>query len=327
MPPRIVSLHPAATEMLTLIGGETLLLGRSHECDYPPSIRSRPALTHPAAPLNLLDPADIDRRARAAAASGAPLTEIDFTHLAELRPDIILTQDLCGICAPHERTLHDALDSIPSRPRIVTLTARTVEGMLDDLITVGDAADRRAAATGAAVGLRERLFRAAEFTNPYADGPVLGFLEWTDPLFIAGHWTVQLIERAGARYPLNPTTPRPGSGAAAGPQRGEAIAGRSISIPPDIFAASQPEYLVICPCGLDLEHTRKVARQLAGQPWYQGLPAVRTGRVALVDGHQMFNRPGPRLVDAFEWLVGWLQGRAELIPPGFPWIEETARIR
>lgn len=319
MPPRIVSLHPAATEMLALIGAEPLLVGRSHECDYPPAVVSRPVLTRPAVPLNPADPADIDRRARAAAATRQPLTALDTGLLTQLRPDVILTQDLCGVCALDQQTLRGVIDSIPGHPNLVTLTAHTVEGVLDDLITVGRAADREAAAIDAAVGLRERLFRAAEFVNPYADGPAIGFLEWTDPLFIAGHWTVQLIERAGGRHPLNPTVAKPGSGAAAGPQRAEAVAGRSITVTPDVFAAARPEYLVICPCGLDLHHAQLAARSLAEQPWFAELPAVRAGRVAIVDGNQMFNRPGPRLIDAFEWLVGWLHGRAELIPPGFPW--------
>ncbi|MCC6677607.1 MAG: ABC transporter substrate-binding protein [Phycisphaerales bacterium] len=319
MPPRIVSLHPAATEMLALIGAEPLLVGRSHECDHPHSVLPLPALTRPAVPLDPADPAEIDRRARASAAAREPFTHLDLPRLADLRPDVIFTQDLCGICALHDQTLREAIHSIPSHPRIVTLTARTVEGVLDDLITVGRAADRESAAMDAAVALRERFFRAAEFTNPYADGPVVGFLEWTEPLFIAGHWTVQLIERAGARHPLNPTIPRPGSGAAAGPQHAEAVAGRSIAVPAEVFAASNPEYLIICPCGFTLEQTRAAARRLAREPWFAGLPAARAGRVALVDGNQMFNRPGPRLADAFEWLTGWLHGRADLIPPGFPW--------
>lgn len=319
MPPRIVSLVPAATEMLALLGGEHLLVGRSHECDHPPSIRPLPALTRPATELNPADPAAIDRAARAAASTGRPLTRLDSARLADLRPDVIFTQDLCGLCAVDGPALASALEPLHPRPRVVTLTASTVEGILDDLLTVGRAAGLEAAAVDAAVRLRERLFRAGEFTNPYADGPVVGFLEWPDPLFIAGHWTVQLIERAGGRHPLNPTTPRPGSGAAAGPQHAEAVAGRSIAVPAEVFAASRPEFLILCPCGLDLEHTRAASRRLARADWFRDLPAARLGQVALVDGSQMFNRAGPRIADAFEWLVGWLHGRPELIPSGFPW--------
>lgn len=319
MQPRLVSLVPAATEMIALLGAENQLVGRSHECDFPRAILDRPALTRPGVRLNGLDPAEIDRRARAAAGGGTALVEVDADLLRELRPDIVVVQDLCGLCAAHERPLHELLEALPSPPTLITLKARTVEGMLDDLIALGGALDRLQKATEAAVALRERFFRAAEFVNPYADGPVVGFLEWPEPLFIAGHWTVQLIERAGGRHPLNPTVPRPGTGTASGPQHAEAVAGRSIAVTPELFAASRPEHLVLCPCGLPLEETRAAARRLGEQPWFRDLPAARAGRVALVDGNQMFNRPGPRLADAFEWLVGWLHDRPGLIPPGFPW--------
>src|SRR5690606_6297571 len=137
-----------------------------------------------------------------------------------------------------------------------------------------------------------------------------------------GHWTVQLIERAGGRHPLNETVARPDAGAAAGPQQGERVAGKSVRAPAEALAATRPEALVIAPCGLSVEQTRRaVEADLRGQGWFEGLPAVRSGRVALVDGSRMFNRPGPRLAEAFEWLVGWLNGRPELIPEGFPWEE------
>lgn len=311
MPPRIVSLSPAATEMLALIGAETWMVGRSHECDFPASILTRPVLTRPV----LSSPGLALGSAQAASLNST----LDQARLAELRPDLIFTHDLPQARAAPHLPPPDALASLPSRPRVITLNARTVEGVLDDLLTTGRETGREAESIRAAVELRERLFRAAEFVNPYADGPVVGFLERTDPLYIAGLWTVQLIERAGARHPLNPTTPRPGSGAAAGPQHAEAIAGRSIRVPPEVFAAAQPEFLIICPLGLDLEHARAAARALAAAPWLADLPAARAGRIALVNGRHMFNRPGPRLADALEWLVSWLHHRPELTPPDFPW--------
>lgn len=306
MPPRIVSLSPAATEMLALIGAEPWMVGRSHECDFPASILTRPVLTGPGPAWGSAEAPSLN-------------STLDQARLAELRPDLIFTHNLPQARAGPDLTAPDALDSLPSRPRVITLNARTVEGVLDDLLTTGRETGREAESIRAAVELRERLFRAAEFVNPYADGPVVGFLERTDPLSIAGLWTVQLIERAGARHPLNPTTPKPGSGAAAGPQHAEAIAGRSIRVPPDVFAASRPEFLIICPLKLDLEHARPAARALAAAPWFADLPAARTGRIAVVNGRHMFNRPGPRLADALEWLVGWLHHRPELMPPAFPW--------
>jgi ABC-type Fe3+-hydroxamate transport system substrate-binding protein len=161
--------------------------------------------------------------------------------------------------------------------------------------------------------------RAAEFATPFAEPIVVGFMEWTDPIFIGGHWVPQLIERAGGAHPLNPCVAKPGSGAAIGPQQAEKVAGKSIAVTPEVFAAAKPEALVICPCGVALDGVRAHAEALARQPWFAELPAVRTGKVALVDGNQMFSRPGPRLAEAFAFLCGFLNDRPELIPDDFPW--------
>ncbi len=317
-PPRVVSLLPSATEALCAVGGEHLLVGRSHECDFPASIRHLPILTAQRIP-HAAAPAEIDAMVSAALAQSQSLYTIDETLLRELRPDVILTQDLCDVCSINLETVQRLAASLPNSPRVVSLNPTTVEGTLDDLLTVALATGLQDRAMPAIVALRERLYRTSDFVNPFDDGPVLAFLEWTDPLFCAGHWTPQIIERAGARHPLNPTVPKPTAGAAAGPQMAERIAGKSIRIPEDALVAIRPEFLVICPCGLDLDRTRECARALTAKTWWRDLPAVRNGRVALVDGNQMFNRPGPRLVDAYEWLVGWLQDRPDLIPPGFPW--------
>lgn len=316
--PRVVSLLPSATESLCAVGGEHLLVGRSHECDFPASIRHLPVLTAQRIPHSTA-PAQIDAIVSAALAQSQSLYTVDEDLLRELRPDVILTQDLCNVCSIDLAAVQRLAMSLPNSPRIVSLNPTTVEGTFDDLLSVASATGLQDRAMSAIVALRERLYRTSDFVNPFDDGPVLAFLEWTDPLFCGGHWTPQLIERAGARHPLNPTVPKPTAGAAAGPQMAERVAGKSIRIPEDALIAIRPEFLVICPCGLDLDRTRECARALAAKQWWNDLPAVRNGRVALVDGNQMFNRPGPRLVDAYEWLVGWLQDRSELIPPGFPW--------
>ncbi|MEL7472019.1 MAG: hypothetical protein AAGK04_01775, partial [Planctomycetota bacterium] len=143
---------------------------------------------------------------------------------------------------------------------------------------------------------------------------------WTQPLYCGGHWTPQLIERAGARHPLNPSVPREGTGTASGMQQGERRAGKSVRVPPEALVASAPERVIVCPCGLTLEEAiDAVERDLSDQVWWRELPGVRAGRVAVVDGNQMFNRPGPRLVDAYEWLVSWINDRPELASSAFPW--------
>jgi ABC-type Fe3+-hydroxamate transport system substrate-binding protein len=321
-----VSLLPSATEVLCAVDGRDLLIGRSHECDHPGGLDHLPVLTAPKiAPMSAANtPAAIDAQVRAAAAQGAQsLYELFADKLAALAPDLILTQDLCEVCSIDLATVRHVAQRMRSAsgqpPRIVSLNPHTVEAVLDDCLTVGEAIGLTPQATAAVVRLRERLYEAGEFVNPYDEGPPLAFLEWTDPLFCAGHWTVQLIERAGCTHPFNPTQIRDGAGAAMGPQQGEKVAGKSVRMPAEVLVAARPEYLVVCPCGLSLDQTRTCARELSRAPWWNDLPAVREGRVALVDGNQMFNRPGPRLVDAYEWLVGWTQDRPTLIPPGFPW--------
>ena len=153
------------------------------------------------------------------------------------------------------------------------------------------------------VALRDRYWRAIDFVNPYVSGPEVLFLEWTDPPFVGGHWTPQLIEAAGGQHSLNPAK------------------AKSRQATAEEIVAAMPERVVICPCGLGLDRIRAELSNLTSQRWWPLLPAVmakRTDAVVLVDGNQMFNRPGPRLVDAFEWLVGWINDRPELIPMDFP---------
>lgn len=321
---RIVSLLPSATESLLAITGDVhhpraTLVGRSHECDFPdsPSLRALPILT--AARTTFQSSAQIDREVAAQLSTGQSLYTLDTDLLARLKPDLIITQDLCRVCSIDLHSVRTLAASLSPQPRILSLNPSTIEAVLDDLLTIGEAINLPAPAAAVVGALRERLYRAEEFVTPFAAAPTIAFLEWTDPLFVGGHWTPQLIERAGGLHPLNPTAAPESAGAAAGPI-GQTLraAGPSIRVPAEVVAAIRPEFLIICPCGLSLADAQRETRLLAQQPWWPDLPAVRAGRVAIVDGNQMFNRPGPRLVDAFEWLVGWLNNRPEIIPPRFP---------
>lgn len=315
---RIVSLLPSATEILCLIGGESLLVGRSHECDFPLGLDSVPILTSQKTPAGA-SPADIDAAVRAQLADNSSLYTLDTALLARLKPDLILTQDLCRVCSIDLNTVRALASSLSPAPAILSLNPPGLEDVYDDILRIGVATGLSSQAAAAVVSLRERFFRASDHVNQFVDGPNVAFLEWTDPLFIGGHWTPQLIERAGAQHPLNPTQASPEAGAAAGPQAAGRLAGKSIRVPPEMLVASRPEALIICPCGVPLPQVRTMAAALSRQLWWTQLPAVGAGRIALVDGNQMFSRPGPRLIDAFEWLVGWLNDRPALIPPRFPW--------
>ncbi len=368
-PPRVVSLLPSATEMLcALPGGREMLVGRSHECDFPTGIDGVPVLTtarmcgaggaHGGAAS---DPAAIDAQVRVALASGESLYTLDVQRLMALKPEVILTQDMCRVCSIdvgtvrriaaglsgnpdpcHRGRLGDLgasedLSSTPSTEvamptsvarfgpvNVVSLNAETIEGVFDDLVHVGAAVGLELEASRVVVGLRERMYAAADFATPFVTGPSVAFLEWTDPLFVGGHWMPQLIERAGGVHPLNPTEPVVGAGAGEGPIGAtQRRAGKSVTVPRQVLIASQPERVIVCPCGIGIEGAVAQARSLLAQEWFANLPAARTGHVVAVDGNQMFSRPGPRLVEAFEWLVGWLNDRPEVMPRGFPWWREV----
>ncbi len=320
---RIVSLIPSGTEIVALLGASDQLVGRSHECDFPADVESVEVLTDQRThfdPDSGVDARAIDDQVRDSLESGESLYSIDTQRLIDLAPDVIITQDLCSVCSIDLKAVERAIESIPNAPRLVTLNPMTVEDIFDDIHRVGAAIGCQDRAMHEVVRLNQRLDRAAEHINPYDDGPVCGFMEWTDPIYVAGHWTVQLIERAGARHPLNEAVRKPDAGAAVGPQQAERIAGHSIAVPAELFCATNPSSLVIAPCGLTLDQAHAQADELYEKhQWFRDLPAVRDHRVALVDGNQMFNRSGPRVVDAYEFMVGWLNDRAHLIPSDFPW--------
>ena len=298
---RVVSLLPSATELLCAAGGGGLLVGRSHECDFPAELAGLPVLTK--ARTHGGSAAEIDAEVRASLSGGAGLYELDERTLAELRPDVILTQSLCEVCSIDLRTVERVAAGLAKPPKVVNLDPKGVFDVFDDLLRVGEAVGCGAQAERAMVALRARYWSAVDFVNPYVPGPEVLFLEWSDPPFCGGHWTPALIEAAGARHSLN--------------KAGE----KSRRITPEEILESAPERIVVCPCGFGLDRTRQELAALEKTRWWPLLPAVlegRPGSIAIVDGNQMFNRPGPRLVDAFEWLVAWINGRDEFVPAGFP---------
>jgi len=297
---RVISLLPAATEMLSAIGAGHLLVARSHECDAPPEVQTLPALTSPGIDSSA-DGATIAQAVRNRLASGASFSLLDEARLRELRPDLIITQDRCEVCSIDLRTVQRAVADMDPQPRVLSLNPTSLEDVFDDLLRLGQAVGCSARAESAVVVLRDRYYSARDHVNPYVPGPVVAFLEWLDPIFVGGRWTAQLITSAGARHPLND---------AGAPSR---------VVSPDELVAAAPEALIIAPCVAGIDWTRRALHLVGQQPWWNELPAVQGGCVALVDGRQMFNRPGPRLVDAFCWLVGWLHGVDHLIPSDFPW--------
>lgn len=324
--PRVASLVPSGTETLCFIGGRGLLVARSHACDFPAPLGDVPVVTSQALRRGQLPPgadprplATIDRAVVELWSGGRPLFALEAPGLIAARPGVVLTQPLASGRWIDPVALHAAADAIAPRPQVLELAPRGVEDMLDDVLRVGQVVGLEASARAGVVALRERFARAEDHANPYVDGPRVVVLEWTDPLVVAGHWTAQLVERAGGRHVLNPTAPVPGSGMAVGPQQAQRLAGRSIRVTPEQIVQAAPDAVIVAPCGLSLAPARFAAQALAREPWFAQIPAVRAGRVAVVDANSMLSRPSPRLAEAFEWLVGWLNDRPDLIPPGFPW--------
>ncbi|MFO0827944.1 MAG: ABC transporter substrate-binding protein [Phycisphaerales bacterium] len=299
--PRVVSLLPSATELLCAIGAEDLLVGRSHECDWPPNVAGRPALTSQT--THGADSASIDAEVKNSVASGRPLYAIDVDLLNALEPDVILTQDLCEVCSLDLETVRRVADRLPKKPTVVSLDPKDIFGVLDDLLVIGDAVGRTRDAEAAMVALRSRYWSAVDYVNPYVPGPEVLFLEWIEPPFVGGHWTPLLIEAAGGQHSLN---------------RGRE---KSRQVAPEEILAAAPRRVVICPCGFDLPRVRRELPALRRQRWWPLVESTisdQSDAIVLVDGNQMFSRPGPRLVDAFEWLVSWLNDRPQLRPSGFP---------
>lgn len=284
---RICSLLPGATEVVVRLGRARHLVGISHECDYPPEIRTKPVLVRARVDVGLPSH-EIDRRIRAALAAGEPLYELDETLLVRVRPDLIITQDLCGVCAITPSQLRHALDVLPAPPRVLALAASTLDEVLADIERIGEAIGRVQEAAEFVAQLKDRL-QAVLLRVAHAEKyPRVACLEWLDPLFAAGHWVPDMVAYAGGVDVLG----KPGS--------------PSVQITWDQVLEAQPDVLVIMPCGFSISRSRQELNLLTARPGWRNLPAVRNGAVFLVEAPAYFNRPGPRLIDGVEILAACL---------------------
>jgi iron complex transport system substrate-binding protein len=287
---RIVSLLPAATEIVCAVGLRDALVGRSHECDFPPGVERLPALCAPKVAIDAPSGA-IDREVRRLVADGLSVYRVDAEALRALAPDVIVTQTQCEICAVSEADVAAATCDWAGRDvRILSLAPARLDDVLADVERVGAALGVEARGRAVATDLRARLAALAARTRALAR-PSLACIEWLDPLMAAGNWVPELVELAGGRNLF---------GAA-----GE----HSPWLDWSAVRAADPDVVVAMPCGFDLARTRREAVALERLPGWEALRAVRDGRVAAVDGHQYFNRPGPRLVESAEIL-------AEILHPG-----------
>ncbi|MBV8365342.1 MAG: cobalamin-binding protein [Candidatus Eremiobacteraeota bacterium] len=281
---RIVSLLPSATEIVYALGAGDELVGVTHECDYPPQARSKTALTASSLPpASTADAAAIDRHVRERLHAGSSIYSLDAALLAQLEPDLIITQELCPVCAVSYEQVGTAIKRLRTDPRLVALEPSSLEDVYRTIESIGELIDRRDAARRLVAGLqvRERALRAcaAQVEEPL---PRVLVLEWTDPPMGGGHWTPGLVELAGG----DPVLAHRGADS----QRLEW----------DAIAAADPDVIIVAPCGFDLNAALRAVRALADLPQWRSLRAVRGGRVAVVDGNAYVNRPGPRLIDSAE---------------------------
>jgi iron complex transport system substrate-binding protein len=280
---RVVSLLPAATEIVAALGAGDWLVGVSHECDYPPAVKALPRVTR-----STLDPTlssgEIDRQMATAQAAGTSPISIDAELLRRLAPDVIFGQSLCDVCAVGESALAEALARLDARPTVVTLHAHDLEGVLADIARVGAALDLASEAEELVLGMRYR-FHAAGNRARTAHPRVL-VLEWLDPPYVAGHWVPELVAIAGGADVGN----RPGA--------------RSMRRPWPELRALAPERVVIALCGFDVARARRDAATVTDADGR----ALLNERAAFIDGNAYTSRPGPRLADAAELLGGLMAG-------------------
>jgi len=286
---RIVSLLPAGTEIVAALGAGGWLAGVSHECDWPPEVRTLPRVTRSSID-STLPSAEIDRRMADAQRSGEPPVTIDLEALEHLRPDVIIGQSLCDVCAVDVGAQHTAplLAALPSHPRVVTLHAHDLAGVFDDIGKVGDALDLPSEAEELVAGLRYRLRRVgAQHAAPLPDRPRVLVVEWVDPPYVAGHWVPELVAAAG--------------GVDIGARAGD----RSVTRPWPELRALAPEVVVIALCGFDVPRAR---RELAAVSDRDAQALLAGARVVFLDGNAYTSRPGPRLVEAVELLTSLIGG-------------------
>jgi iron complex transport system substrate-binding protein len=281
---RIVSLVPNGTEILFALGAGDLVVGVSHECDYPPEARTRPILTGSALRPGM-SAAEVDAAVASQVGSGLSLYTLDEARIAALAPDVIVTQQLCPVCAVSTEQVDDAVRPLPRCPEVLSLDPQTIAQVLADIRQVGEATGRAAAAAALLEGLERRLeaVRSAVAGRPR---PRVLALEWLDPPFAGGHWVPEMIDLAGGLDAVA----RPGD--------------PSARLTWDQVAAADPDLIVAMPCGFDEAGAREQIAMIAGRPEWRSLRAVRESQVHAVDANGCFSRPGPRLVDGIEQLAG-----------------------
>jgi len=289
--PRIVSLIASSTEIVCALGFGDRLVGRSHECDFPESVKRLPAVTEPKFPVEGSS-YEIDQRVKAILQEGLSVYRVHADELRALHPDVVITQAQCEVCAVSLRDVEQAVcEWVDSRPRIVSLEPNALGDIFTDIRRVASALDATERGDALVARLERRIAEVSERAKEAGGLPTVAAIEWIDPLMACGNWMPELVELAG----------------------GANLFGVSGKHSPwmswEDLVRHDPDVIVVMPCGFDLARTRAEMPALTRRDDWPRLKAVRNGRAFVADGNAYFNRPGPRLCDALEML-------AEAIVPG-----------
>ncbi|MBD1385980.1 cobalamin-binding protein [Mucilaginibacter rigui] len=287
---KIVSLLPAATEMVCALGLEGNLVGRSHECDYPESVKNLPVCSEANFPDGLSS-ADIDVKVKEILAEALSVYTVKRDVIKELSPDVVITQAQCDVCAVSLPEVEQALESyLDKQVKIISLQPNSVDGIFTDIATVAKALNVEVAGERLLEDLNERVDIIRHKLKFMENKPTIACIEWLEPMMISGNWIPELVSIAGGTPIL-------------------AQAGKhSPYVSWDNIRDSDPEIILLMPCGFSIERTMREINLLLEQPGFNELKAVKNNRIYIADGNQYFNRPGPRIVDSVEIL-------AEIIHP------------
>jgi iron complex transport system substrate-binding protein len=286
---RVVSLLASATEIICALGAGEWLVGRSHECDHPEWVKTLPACTRPEFDVSISS-GQIDAEVRRRLKAGEPLYHVDVDLIDSLKPDLLVAQEHCEVCAVTPADVDRAGGCRLAVGQIVALRAGSVRGIYDDVTAIGRALGLERAAADLVDAMRSRIDAVHQSVSHRA-APSLVLVEWTDPVFAMSNWIPELVDAANGRLLLG--------------DRGV----HSTAIDWQRVRDADPEWLIVAPCGFDLERTRREVPTLESLPGWFELRAVRDGKVVLADGNRYFNRSGTTIVETAEILAEILHGR------------------
>jgi len=282
---RIVSFLPSATEMVYALGLGNQLMGVTHECDYPLEAKTKPVVVRSVLPVEDMSQREIDVAVTERLRNGLSLYQVDETLVQDIAPDLILTQDLCQVCAPSGNEVTQLLKTLSPKPQILWLTPKSLDQIFENVRELGSATGRLSQAEALIAAGQARLEKVGAATRALSHRPRVFCMEWVDPIYCCGHWVPEMVHIAGGTDELG----RAGTD--------------SVRITREGVLRWAPEVLIVMPCGLHMEKAAEQARQLFDYPGWSDLPAVRDGRVYAVDANSYFARPGPRVIEGTELLA------------------------